>query len=314
VPILFVKKKDGLLHLCIDFHGLNCLKKKDHYPLPLISNLLDAPGKARIYTKIDLRHAYHLVQIAEGDEAKTTFRTHYGSFEWLVIPEGLTNAPSTFQRFMNEVFLDLIDVSVVVYLDNILIYSNNLTKHRKHVKEVLRRLWKHSLFAHANKCEFHAERIEYLGYILSPEGLSMDQAKVKTIQDWPEPWKVRDIQSFLGFANFYQRFIFNYSDIVVPLTHLTRKGIPFQFTDKAQEAFNLLKKAFTMAPVLTHWIPDWPIIIETDASDYALTAILSIVAKDGELHPVVLHSRAFSPTELNYNIHNKELFAIYEAF
>jgi len=128
-PILFVKKKDGLLRLCIDFCGLNRLTKKDRYPLPLISDLLDAPGKARIYTKIDLRHAYHLVRIAEGDEAKTTFRTHYSSFEWLVIPEGLTNAPSTFQRFMNEVFSDLINISVIVYLDDILIYSNNLAEH-----------------------------------------------------------------------------------------------------------------------------------------------------------------------------------------
>jgi len=313
-PILFVKKKDGSLRLCVDFRGLNRLTKKDRYPLPLISDLLDAPGKARIYTKIDLRHAYHLVRIAEGDEAKTTFRTRYGSSEWLVIPEGLTNAPSAFQRFMNEVFSDLIDVSVIVYLDDILIYSNNLAEHRKHVKEVLRRLRKHGLFARANKCEFHAERVEYLGYILSPEGLSMDQAKVKTIQDWPEPRKVRDIQSFLGFANFYRRFVFNYSDIVVPLTRLTRKGIPFQFTDKAREAFNLLKEAFTTAPVLTHWIPDRPIIIETDASDYALAAILSIVAEDGELHPVAFHSRSFSPTELNYDVHDKELFAIYEAF
>ena len=211
VPILFVKKKDGSLRLCVDFHSLNRLTKKDRYPLPLISNLLDAPGKAHIYTKIDLRHTYHLVRIAKGDEAKTTFRTCYSSFEWLVIPEGLTNA-----------------------------------------------------------LEFHAEQVKYLGYILSPEGLSMDQAKVKTIQDWPEPRKVRNVQSFLGFANFYRRFIFNYSDIVVPLTRLTHKGIPFQFTDKAWEAFNLLKEAFTTAPILTHWIPDWPIIIETDASDYAV--------------------------------------------
>jgi len=128
-PILFIKKKDGSLRLCIDFRGLNCLMKKDRYPLPLISDFLDVPGKACIYTKIDLRHAYHLIQIAEGDKAKTTFRTRYGLFEWLVIPEGLTNAPSTFQRFMNEVFSDLIDVSVVVYLDDILIYSNNLAKH-----------------------------------------------------------------------------------------------------------------------------------------------------------------------------------------
>ena len=118
----------------------------------------------------------------------------------------------------------------------------------------------------------------------------MDQAKVKTIQDWPEPRKVRDVQSFLDFANFYQCFIFNYSDIVVPLTRLTQKGIPFQFTDKAREAFNLLKEVFTTAPILTHWIPDQPIIIETDALDYALAAILSIVAEDGKLHPVAFHS------------------------
>jgi len=187
-----------------------------------------------------------------------------------VIPEGLTNALSAFQCFMNEVFSDLIDVLVVVYLDNILIYSNNLAQHQKHVKEVLRQLRKHGLFTRTNKCEFHAERVKYLGYILSPKGLSMDQAKVKTIQDWPEPQKVRNVQSFLGFANFYRRFVFNYSDIVVPLTRLTHKGIPFQFTDKAWEAFNLLKEAFTTAPILTHWIPDWPIIIETDASDYAV--------------------------------------------
>jgi len=152
---------------------------------------------------------------------------------------------------MNEVFSDLIDVSVIIYLDNILIYSKNLAEHQKHVKEVLRRLWKHGVFARTNKCEFHAERVEYLGYILSPKGLSMDQAKVKTIQDWPEPRKVRDIQSFLGFANFYRRFVFNYSDIVVPLTCLTRKGIPFQFSDKAGEAFNLLKEAFTIPSSLT---------------------------------------------------------------
>ena len=137
---------------------------------------------------------------------------------------------------------------------------------------------------------------------------------VKTIQDWPKPRKVRDVQSFLGFANFYRCFVFNYSDIVVPLIRLTCKGILFQFSDKAQEAFNLLKEAFTMAPVLTHWILDWPIIIETDTSDYALATILSIVAEDGELHPMAFHSQSFSTTELNYDVHDKELFAIYEAF
>src|SRR5438445_4314030 len=215
---------------------------------------------------------------------------------------------------MNNIFSDMIDVSIVIYLDDILIYSNNLADHWKHVKEVLRRLRKNGLYARANKCEFHSKRVEYLGYILSPEGLSMDQAKVKVIQDWPEPRKVKNVQSFLGFANFYRRFIFNYSDIVVLLTRLTRKGIPYQFTEKAREAFNILKEAFTTALVLTHWIPDRPIVIETDALDYALAAILSITTKDGHLHSVAFHSQSFSASELNYDVHNKELFAIYKAF
>jgi len=137
-PVLFVKKKDGSLWLCVDFHGLNKIMKKDRYPLPLISDLLDSPHKARIYTKIDLQHTYHLVRIAEGDEWKTAFRTRYGAFEWSVMPFGLTNAPAAFQRFMNDVFSDLLDVCVVVYLDDILIYSNDIMQHRSHVKEVLK--------------------------------------------------------------------------------------------------------------------------------------------------------------------------------
>ena len=313
-PILFVKKKDGSLRLCVDFRGLNKISKKDRYPLPLISDLLDSPGKARIYTKIDLRHAYHLVRIREGDEWKTTFRTKYGSFEWLVMPFGLSNAPGAFQRFMNDVFADMLDVCVVVYLDDILIYSSDKATHRKQVKEVLRRLRKHGLYAKPEKCEFDRESVEYLGYILSSAGLTMAADKVQTIQDWPEPRKVKDVQSFLGFANFYRRFIYNFSDITVPLTRLTRKHVPFVFGDAEREAFNYLKTSFASAPILTHWIPDRPIIVETDASDYALAAILSIELENGEIHPVAFHSRSFNSTELNYDVHDKELFAIFEAF
>ena len=166
-PVLFVKKKDSSLRLCVDYRGLNKITRKDRYPLPLVSDLLDAPRKARIYTKIDLRHAYNLVRIAPGDEWKTAFRTRYGSFEWRVMPFGLSNAPAAFQRFVNEIFADMLDVCVVVYLDDILIYSDNPDDHRKHVKEVLRRLRKHQLYARADKCEFHKDSVEYLGYILS---------------------------------------------------------------------------------------------------------------------------------------------------
>ena len=186
-PVLFVKKKDGSLQLCVDYRGLNKLTRKDRYPLPLISNLLDSPSHAKIYTKIDLRHVYHLVRIADGDEWKTAFRTCYGSYEWLVMPFGLTNAPSAFQRFMNMIFADMLDVCIVVYLDNILIYSDNKEDHRKHVREVLRRLRKHGLYAKPEKCEFHSESVEYLRYCLAPSGLTMAQNKIQTICDWPEP-------------------------------------------------------------------------------------------------------------------------------
>ena len=286
VPVLFVKKRDGSLRLCIDFRGLNKITQKDRYLLPLISDLLDTPWKARIYTKIDLQHAYHLVQVAEGDEWKTTFRTHWGSFEWNVMPFGLSNAPAAFQCFMNDVFSDLLDVCVVVYLDDILIYSDNPTEHEKHVREVVTRLRKHGLYAKAEKCEFHVETTEFLGYILTLTGLQMGQEKVQTIQDWPKPRKVRNIQSFLGFANFYRRFIHSYSDITVPLIQLTRKGTPWDFTPDCRKAFETLKTAFTTvttAPILSHWIPDAPLVVETDALDYALAAILLTYTEDGEL-------------------------------
>ena len=221
-PILFVKKKDGSLWLCVDFQSLNKVTKKDHYPLPLITDLLDTPWKARIYTKIDLQHAYHLVWIAEGNEWKMAFWTCYSSFEWLVMPFGLTNRPTAFQQFMNDIFGDLLDQCIVVYLDDILIYSNNPEKHTKHVWEVLRQLRKHSLYAQAKKCKWHCNSVKFLGYIMSSEGLTMADDKIHAILDWPEPWKVKDIQSFLGFANFYQRFIHNYLEITVTLTRLTQ--------------------------------------------------------------------------------------------
>lgn len=221
-PILFAKKKDGSLRLCVDYRGLNRITKKDKYPLPLIADLLDAPGRARIYTKLDLRHAYHLLRIAPGDEWKTAFCTRYGSYEFKVVPEGLSNAPAAFQRFLNTVFSDLLDVNVIVYLDDILIYSDDPADHEDHVREVLRRLRANGLYCKLPKCEFSVTTCEYLGYILSPDGFRMSPDKIDAVTDWPTPRKVKDVQSFLGFCNLYRRFIYAYSDITVPLTRLTR--------------------------------------------------------------------------------------------
>ena len=186
-PILFVRKKDGSLQLCIDYRGLNKISQKNKYLLPLLTNLLDAPQKVQIYTKIDLRHAYHLVRIADGDKWKTTFCTHYGSFKWLIMLFGLTNTLAAFQQFMNNIFSDLVDICVVIYLDNILVYFMDEAEHTQQVREVLHRLRKNGLYARADKCEFHSDTVEYLGYVLSPEGLTMSSDKVRTIMDWPEP-------------------------------------------------------------------------------------------------------------------------------
>jgi len=176
--VLFVKKKDALLHLCVDFQGLNKITKKDCYPLPLISDLLDSPSHAKIYSKIDLRHTYHLVWIAPSDEWKTAFRMRYGSYEWLVMPFGLTNAPAAFQHFVNTVFADMLDVCIVVYLDDILIYSEDMESHQQHVWEVLCHLQLHGLFTKPEKCEFHSDSVEYLGYHLSLDGLTMSPDKI----------------------------------------------------------------------------------------------------------------------------------------
>src|SRR5258708_9397825 len=215
-PVLFIKKKDGSLCLCMDFQALNRVMEKDCYPLPLISDLLTSPTPTRIYSKIDLKHAYHLVHITEGDEPKTAFRTHYSSYKWRVMPFRLSNAPAAFQRFINEVLGDLMDVCTVGYLDDILVYSDSLEDHWNHVREVLQCLRKAGLYANLKKCKFHTDTMEYLGFILSPKGLQMDPTKVSAIQDWPEPWKVRDVQAFLGLANFYRRFIHDYLEMTRP--------------------------------------------------------------------------------------------------
>ena len=214
---------------------------------------------------------------------------------------------------MNEVFYDLLDVYVVIYFDDILIYSNNLEDHKKHVKEVLRRLWDNKLYALSTKCVFHQNRVEFLGFILGSDGLRMNESKIQTIWDWPIPYQMKNVQSFLGFTNFYRRFINNYAGVSAPLTRLTRKNEPWSWMTDCQAAFDDLKRTFTTAPILGHWDPKSPIILETDVSDRALAAILS-TRTDGEIYPIAFMSRAFSAAKLNYDVHDKKLLAIVESF
>ncbi|KAG5716111.1 hypothetical protein E4T56_gene10872 [Termitomyces sp. T112] len=294
--VLFAKKKGGSLRLCVDYRGLNKVTKENRYPLPLIRDLVDRLRSAKIYTKIDLHSGYNNVQIAPGHEWKTTFCTCYGLFEYLVMPFGMTNSPATFQYFMNDIFHDMNDVFVIIYLDNILIYSNSPAEHLEH-------------------CSFHTTEVEYLGVIVTPDGVRMDPAKVNTILNWPSPRNVKEVQSFLGFANFYRRFINNYSGITKPLNQLTWKDTPWDWDSKCQSVFLLLKKAFTSAPVLRHFDPSLPIVLECDTSDYAIAGILSQSNWGGkDLCPIAFYTRSMIPAELNYNIYDKELLAIVEAF
>ena len=236
-PVLFVKKKDGSLRLCVDYRGLNEITIKNRYPLPLIKETLNRVGKAKIYTKLDLRGAYNLIRIKGGEEWKTAFGTRYGHYEFSVMPFGLTNAPATFQNFMNDLLRDYLDDFCSVYLDDILIFSEDLNQHREHVRKFLKILEKNKVFCKQEKCEFEVPVVEYLGFVISSEGIAMDRGKLKAVADWPTPKKLRDVQSFLGFANFYRWFIQGYSKVVAPLTKLTGKDIPFIWDTDQESAF-----------------------------------------------------------------------------
>lgn len=313
-PILFVKKKDGSLRLCVDYRGLNAITIKNRYPLPLIPELLDRLKSAQIFTKIDLRGAYNLLRIAKGEEWKTAFRTRYGLYEYRVMPFGLTNAPASFQHLMNHSFRDMLDDFIIVYLDDILVFSKTKEEHVEHVRRVLQRLREVGLYAKGEKCEFHQEQVEFLGFVVTPSGLTMDLKKVQTILDWPAPKNLHELRSLLGFANFYRRFIKNYSQVVHPLTSLTKKDRTYEWTEEAQQALTALKAAFTSAALLKHYNPLRQLVLETDASDYAIAGILSQVHNDGRTYPIAFFSRKMTPAELNYEIHDKEMLAIVSSF
>uniref|UniRef100_A0A9J8AAP7 ribonuclease H n=1 Tax=Cyprinus carpio carpio TaxID=630221 RepID=A0A9J8AAP7_CYPCA len=217
----FVKKKDGSLRPCIDYRGLNDITIKNRYPLPLMSSAFELLQGAKVFSKLDLRNAYHLVRIREGDEWKTAFITPSGHYEYRVLLFGLTNAPAVFQALVNDVLRDMVNKFVFVYLDDILIFSPSLQVHTQHVCQVLQRLLENQLYVKAEKCIFHSKSVRFLGYIISAEGIKADPAKVRAVAEWPPPDSRKALQRFLGFANFYRRFIRNFSQVAAPLTALT---------------------------------------------------------------------------------------------
>lgn len=319
-PVLFVPKKNGDLRLCVDYRGLNKLTVKNRYPLPLISEILDRLSGMKIFTKLDLKNAYHRIRIKHGDEWKTAFRTRYGHFEYLVMPFGLANAPATFQSYINQALGEYVDTICIVYLDDILIFSKDHESHVRDVRAVLARLKAYDLFCNQEKCTFFTEEVEFLGFIVGRNGVRMDESRVETIKEWPRPQSFKDIQTFIGFCNFYRRFIEGFSRIARAMNELLKgsqngkKAGPFEWSDDAEHAFRNLREAFTRAPIMRHFDLERPIKVETDASGFAIAGILSQLYEDSQWHPVAFFSRKLKDVELRYETFDQELLAIVDSF
>ncbi|KAJ4765914.1 polyprotein [Rhynchospora pubera] len=304
---ILVKKKDGIWIMCIDYRRLNNLTIKNKYPIPVIDELLEELKGAVVFSKIDLRAGYHQIRVKEEDISKTAFRVHHGHFEFRVMPFGLTNAPASFQNLMNDVFKEELRKSVLVFFDDILVYSKSWEEHLQHLEIVFQKLRAHRLFAKMSKCAFGVERVDYLGYIISKDGVATDASKIEAIIHWPTPQNARGLRGFLGLAGYYRRFVKDYGVICKPLTQLLgKKG--FQWSLKAQEAFERLKTAMTSAPVLA--LPDFfePFCIEADACDVGLGAVLT---QNGR--PLVFLSKALGVKNAAKSTYEKELMAIVMA-
>ncbi|KAL1189304.1 RNA-directed DNA polymerase-like protein [Cardamine amara subsp. amara] len=240
VPVLLVPKKDGSWRMCVDCRAINNITVKYRHPIPRLDDMLDELHGSSIFSKIDLKSGYHQIRMKEGGEWKTVFKTKHGLYEWLVMPFGLTNASSTFMRLMNHVLRAYIGLFVVVYFDDILIYSRSLDEHTEHVKMVLDTLRKETLFANFKKCTFCTDNVVFLGFVVSADGIKVDEAKVKAIKEWPSPKTVGEVRSFHGLDGFYRRFVRNFSTIAAPLTEVIKKDVGFKWEEAQETMFQCL--------------------------------------------------------------------------
>jgi hypothetical protein len=239
---LFVKKKDGSMRLCIDYRELNKVTIRNKYPLPRIDDLFDQLRGSEVFSKIDLRLGYHQLKVKEEDIPKTAFRTRYGHYEFLVMPFGLTNAPAVFMNLMNRVFHEYLDSFVIVFIDDILVYSKIQEEHEEHLRIVLQILRDRKLFAKLKKCEFWMDRVVFLGHVISRDGITVDPSKIEAVVNWVRPTNVSEVRSFLGLAGYYRRFVEGFSRIATPLTRLTQKNAKFEWTDECERSFQELKQ------------------------------------------------------------------------
>ena len=273
-PVLFVKKKDGSLRLCIDYRQLNKATIRNRYPLPRIDDLFDQLQGARCFSKIDLRSGYHQLKIRQEDVPKTAFRTRYGHYEFLVMSFGLTNAPAAFMDLMNRVFKPFLDKFIIVFIDDILVYSRSTEEHEVHLRVALQTLREKQLYAKFSKCEFWLDKVAFLGHVVSREGIHVDPSKVEAVKGWLRPTTVTEIRSFLGLAGYYRRFVKDFSKLAAPMTRLTRKDVKFEWSDACEQSFQALKDRLTSAPVLTLPEGSGGFAVYCDASRVGLGCVL----------------------------------------
>ncbi|GJV33613.1 putative reverse transcriptase domain-containing protein [Tanacetum coccineum] len=303
-PVLFVKKKDGSFRMCIDYRELNKLTVKNRYPLPRIDDLFDQLQGSSVYSKIDLRSGYHQLRVREEDIPKTAFRTRYGHYEFQVMPFGLTNAPAVFMDLMNRVCKPYLDKFVIVFIDDILVYSKNKQEHKEHLKLILELLKKEELYAKFSKCEFWIPKVQFLGHVINSKGIHVDPAKIEAIKDWASPKSPTEIRQFLGLARYYRRFIEGFSKIAKPMTKLTQKKVKFVWGDKQEAAFQLLKQKLCSTPILALPEGSEDFIAYCDASNKGLGVVLM------QREKVIAYAlRQLKIHEKNYTTHDLELGA-----